>query len=240
MENSSGIVALPVNRVTTTFPELTDEPLSASSESVTVTGSGADQRLSVTIPELEERENYTFRVFAVYSGIDFPESTEIDQFPPDVLFNQEIRSAPATADEQHDSDLQIVTVATDPNPMALGASGIAGLIAENLGVSNATINGSPYVYGETAKSVALFSGGEDSIGFDEGIVISPLTDARTFQRGSGITATDSSGEAPSYFADPNHRAKYFESANELKKESDELMLELSKMKDKLKELVTPL
>jgi hypothetical protein len=198
----------------TTFPELTDEPLSASSESVTVTGSGADQRLSVTIPELDVKENYTFRVFAVYEGLDFPESTEIDQFPPDVLFNQEIRSAPATADEQHDSDLQIVTVATDPNPMAPGAQGIVGLIAGDLEVSNATVNGSPYAYGQTAKSIATFSGGEDSIGFDEGIVISPLTDARTFQRGSGITATDSSGEAPSYFADPNHRAKYFESAND--------------------------
>jgi hypothetical protein len=196
----------------TTFPE-TDEPLSASSESVTVTGSGAAQRLSVTIPELDEKENYTFRIFAVYSGIDFPEN-DSDSFPPDLLFDSEIRSAPATADEQHDSDLQIVTVATDLNPMASGAQGIAGLIAGDLEVSNATVNGSPYAYGQTAKSIATFSGGEDSIGFDEGIVISPLTDARTFQRGSGITAEDSSGKTPSYFANPNHRAKYFETAND--------------------------
>ena len=198
----------------TTLPELDDDPLSETSEAVTVMGSGDTERLSITIPELDVKENYTFRVFAVYAGLDFPESTELEQFPPDVLFNQEVRSAPATANEQHDSELQIVTVATDPEAIVGGAQGIAGFIAGNLDVTNATVNGSPFAYGQTAKSIATFSGGEDSIGIDSGIVIAPLVDARTFQRGSGITATDSSGKTPSYFADPNHRTKYFESVND--------------------------
>jgi hypothetical protein len=196
----------------TTLPELDDDPLSATSETVTVTGSGDTERLSITIPELDVKENYTFRVFAVYSGIDFPDD-ESESAPTDMLFGQEVRSAPATANEQHDSELQIVTVATDPEAIVGGAQGIAGFITGNLDVTNATINGSPFAYGQTAKSIATFSGGEDSIGFDSGIVIAPLVDARTFQRGSGITETYSSGKDPSYFADPNHRAKYFESAN---------------------------
>jgi hypothetical protein len=187
------------------FPDIESLPLSASDESLIVLGPDDTERISITIPELDEREQYTFRVFAVYSGLEFPNS---DEMPIETMeFYSEVRSAPATANEIYESDLEIVTAASQPS-QAFAAEGLAEMLSGNLEVSNATINGSPYPYGQTEKSVGSFTGGETSIGFDSGIILTPLVDARTFQRGSGITTEDSDSKFPRYFLDPDHRSKY--------------------------------
>jgi hypothetical protein len=124
------------------------------------------------------------------------------------MFESEISGVPSMADERHDSALEISPVGLQENPMALDAEAIAGRLAGGLEISNATINGSAYANGVTANSVASFTGGLDSIGFNEGLVIAPLVDARTFERGSGITGTDSKSGKLSSFTAPQERAKY--------------------------------
>lgn len=194
------------------FPAMDSPPLTMDSPGVTVSGGGDTERFSVSIPDLLKNEQYTFRVYATYAGLNLSQDPSYPS-SEDFVFTNEVRSSPATANEFHEGNLQITTVGSEPNPLASGAQAIASTIAGTVTVTNATINGSPYAYGNTAESVGYFQGGENSIGFDQGIALTPLMDSRTFERGSGIAATDSRGQFPSYFANPNHRSKYFDLAN---------------------------
>ena len=184
------------------YPALNELPLQASD--LVSSDDGGETRYSIAIDDLPEGEQYTFRVYATYAGLDLPDPAT------DLMFETEIRSVPSLANEQHVSELDISPVGLLGNPMALGAQAIAGQLAGDLEISNATINGSSYAYGVTANSVATFTGGADSIGFNQGLVISPLVDARTFERGSGITEIDSVSEELDLFTEPQERSKYEE------------------------------
>lgn len=203
----------------TIYPALTDPPLTVSDEEVTITGSGESERISINIPSLQANTNYVFRVFAVYAGIDSPPAVDENNNPildennepiqNDLLFINEVRSAPAYATELYESVLDINPIANQVGQEVTSARYLASAISgEGVTLSNATINGFEFIDGTSAKSVGTFTGGQDSIGFSEGIVLAPLVDARTFQRGSGVTNTDSGQSTLNTFSDPNARQLY--------------------------------
>ncbi|NBO35469.1 MAG: fibronectin type III domain-containing protein, partial [Actinobacteria bacterium] len=181
----------------TEYPVLNQSPLLASD--LIASNDGGETRYSVSIPNLNENEQYTFRVYATYFGIDLPEPAT------DLAFESEIRGVPSLADERHDSELLIETAAEGN---LLTAQGIASQIAGNISITNATVNGSSYVEGITSQSIGTFENGTDSIGIDNGIVLAPLLDARTFERGSGVIQIDSVSKKLTKFTSPQDRARY--------------------------------
>lgn len=193
------------------YPALTDPPLTVGDAGVSTTGSGDEERISIVIPGLRASEQYQFRVYATYSGIDFPLVLDDNNVPieNDILFVDEVRSVPAYSTEVYVSDLDIEPIANQIGEDNISAQILAEAISGNgVSISNATINGSEYVQGLTSKSVGIFSGGQNSLGFSEGIVLAPLVDVRTFQRGSGITNTESMQYSLNSFSNPNDRQRY--------------------------------
>jgi hypothetical protein len=179
------------------YPPLDQDPLLISDLSIS---DEMDPRYTYEIDGLLEREQYTFRVYATYMGLDLPDPD------PDFIFDSEIRGVPSLADERHDSDL-LVETAAEAN--VLTASEIAQQIAGDVPVTNATVNGSSYIEGITSKSIGTFEeNGSNTIGIESGIVMAPLLDVRTFERGSGVTPFDSESEGLNKFTSPQDRLRY--------------------------------
>jgi len=181
------------------YPPLNQEPLTISD--LTISGNEIDPRYAHQIDDLLEGEQYTFRVYATYVGLNFPDPDD-----PDFTFDSEIRGVPSLADERHDSDLLIKTAA---EANVLTASEIAQQIAGDVPVTNATVNGSSYIEGITSKSIGTFEeNGSNAIGLESGIVMAPLLDVRTFERGSGVTPFNSKSQMLNEFLLPQDRARY--------------------------------
>jgi hypothetical protein len=181
------------------YPPLNQEPLTISD--LTISGNEIDPRYTHQIDDLLEGEQYTFRVYATYVGLNFPDPDD-----PDFTFDSEIRGVPSLADERHDSDLLIETAA---ETNVLTASEIAQQIAGDVPVTSATVNGSSYIEGITSKSIGTFEeNGSNAIGIESGIVMAPLLDVRTFERGSGVTPFNSKSQMLNEFSLPQDRARY--------------------------------